>query len=219
MSVVAEVRFHPQNTFVTPPGIDVALDGATGELTRIDLRNEPRYVTFGGTVGSRAPLSGVIGEAVFDASVVGQGFPARPSSGCTATSWRRWRSISVGSTDRERSYDAAGVLTVLVEPVDRPLPRQIGSCLVVALRRRVVEAVNGARIDVALVRHTGGSQRLVRGRGPGLGEAGVELAVVHEDGRFDLERVLGRRRGPIERGRCRRSAPSRTASVLHTPPP
>ena len=74
VSLVAEVRFHPQNAYVRPPGIDVILAGSTGDLMRIDLRNEPRYATFGGTVGSRAPLSGVIGEAVFDASVVGQAF-------------------------------------------------------------------------------------------------------------------------------------------------
>src|SRR5438874_13665282 len=73
--------------------------------------------------------------------------------------WKRWAIASSGS-GRGSVFDPALSPDVFVEPVDGPLPREIGGGFVVPLRRRVaVEAVHRAGIDVAVVRHVGGLQR------------------------------------------------------------
>src|SRR5579872_3912386 len=75
---------------------------------------------------------------------------------------------------------------VLVEPVDRALPRQVRRGLVVAFRRRIaIETVNGVWIDVTFVRHVRRRQRLVVRR-PRRREARVERAVMHQDSSLDL---------------------------------
>src|SRR5690349_9645653 len=67
--------------------------------------------------------------------------------------------------DRRRAPRSGGARPqILVEPVERVLPRLLGGGLVVARRRVVVEAVLGAFVDMALMHHLGLGQRLVEGR-------------------------------------------------------
>src|SRR5271165_5556592 len=71
---------------------------------------------------------------------------------------------------------------VLAEAVHRTTPRQIGGGLVVSLRGGVaMEAVHRARVNITLMRHVGFLQRGVVRR-PGLGQPGVQFAVMHQNG-------------------------------------
>src|SRR6516164_11010749 len=89
---------------------------------------------------------------------------------------------------------------VLLEPIERALPGELGGGLVVARRGVVMEAVIGAHIDKAFVRHLGLSKLLVEGR-PARRDAGIELAVLRRYRRLDLGGVLGARLTAVEGSR------------------
>src|SRR5439155_26304622 len=87
---------------------------------------------------------------------------------------------------------------VLVEPLQRAPPGQLGCRFVVARRGVVVEAVIGLGIDVAFVRNIGCLQcRVVRR--PRLGQTRIELAMVNQNRRLDLRNVCCWRRTAVER--------------------
>src|SRR5205809_1652464 len=87
---------------------------------------------------------------------------------------------------------------VLVEPLQRAPPGQLGCRFVVARRGVVVEAVIGLGIDVAFVRNIGCLQcRVVRR--PRLGQTRIELAMVNQNRRLDLRNVCCWRRTTVER--------------------
>ena len=79
VSLVAHLRFHPQNAYVMGPPIDVSVDGPSGRMPRLDLRSEstlglaPRPVSPTPTVAPQSlPLISASAEAVFDAATIGQ---------------------------------------------------------------------------------------------------------------------------------------------------
>src|SRR4051812_34404298 len=81
---------------------------------------------------------------------------------------------------------AAGVL---VEPLDSSFPGKIRCGLVVALGSCiVVEAVNGARVDVTFVRDVGLLEFRFVCR-PCHGEPSIERAMVHKNSRFDFGNI------------------------------
>src|SRR5204862_2116414 len=78
---------------------------------------------------------------------------------------------------------------VLVEEVDRPLPRQLGRCLVVARGRVVVKAVVRAGVHELLVLLVVRLERLLE-VGPARIDAIVESRVVNHQRRVDLCHVF-----------------------------
>ncbi len=101
------------------------------------------------------------------------------------------------------SLRSALTAQVLIEPVDRALPGQLGRFYVVAGGCGVVvETVNGAGVDVSLVRHAGGFQRLIVFR-PGPGKPRILFAMMNEDRRFDFWNISGRRRLAVKGNRGR----------------
>ncbi len=72
VSVVARLRFHPLNTYVSLPDIDVALDGPRAAEARIGVLKDPILALASGKQGERVPLMGAVAEAVFEAAVIGQ---------------------------------------------------------------------------------------------------------------------------------------------------
>ena len=72
VSVVARVRFPPQNAYATAPPIDIALTGTSGDVPRLDVRSNTQYAMASGAANQQLPLIGVDGEAVFDATAIGQ---------------------------------------------------------------------------------------------------------------------------------------------------
>ena len=92
---------------------------------------------------------------------------------------------------------------VFVEPVDRALPGQIGRGFVIPFRRRVaIEAMYGARVNIAFVRNVRRVQGLVVSR-PRRCQSGVELPLMHQDRCLNFWDVLWGGRTAIERCRCR----------------
>src|SRR5882757_9603449 len=77
---------------------------------------------------------------------------------------------------------------VLVEPIERVLPGFFGCCVIVTGRRVVVEAVIGTFVDMSLVRHLRRGEGGIE-RGPSVGDARVELAILSVDRRLDLGRL------------------------------
>jgi hypothetical protein len=72
VSVIARVRFHPLNTYVALPRIDMSIDGAQGDQARVGVLKEP-IVPIGLTPpGEHVPLLGAVVEGVFVASLIGQ---------------------------------------------------------------------------------------------------------------------------------------------------
>jgi hypothetical protein len=67
LSVVAQVRFHPQNTYVGVPAVDVALAG----VTAIGTIRDPVWSLIAAP-GETASLMGARIEASFDALTIGQ---------------------------------------------------------------------------------------------------------------------------------------------------
>src|SRR5580700_2442399 len=91
---------------------------------------------------------------------------------------------------------------VFVEPVDRALPGQIGRGFVIAFRRRVaIEAMDGARVNIAFVRNVRRVQGLVVRR-PRRCQSRVELTMMYQDRRLNFRDVLWGGRTTIERRRC-----------------
>lgn len=71
VSIVAHLRFHPLNTYIGIPKIDITLLGASGELRPIGILSDQPYSP-SAAPGQPAPILGAIIEAVFDAELVGQ---------------------------------------------------------------------------------------------------------------------------------------------------
>ena len=70
LSVIARVRFHPQNNYVTVPPVNIAADGHDGSL--IGVQREAVYA-LGARAEQAAPLFGAVVDGVFDALALGQG--------------------------------------------------------------------------------------------------------------------------------------------------
>jgi hypothetical protein len=71
VSVIARVRLHPQNNYVTVPDFEVDLDGADAAKAAIGVLKDPVY-GFVSDPNAPAPILGAVVEGVFDAAVVGQ---------------------------------------------------------------------------------------------------------------------------------------------------
>ena len=72
VAIRAQLRFHPQNTYVDLPAIVFTLDGPSGEKSFIGLRKDPINALATGEPGERIPIMGAFAEAVYDASLIGQ---------------------------------------------------------------------------------------------------------------------------------------------------
>src|ERR1700729_3915825 len=108
---------------------------------------------------------------------------------------RKIRLMEFGRSDATRSGPQ-----ILIEPIERPLPRLFRRRLVVARRRVIVEAVVGSLIDVAFVGDASPAERGVERR-PAAGDARIELCILGVDWRFDFGRVGCARLKAIE-GNC-----------------
>jgi hypothetical protein len=74
VSVVAHVRFHPQNTYVVGPPVDVVVLDGFEPVPRLDLQSQTEFGFASGKPKPQLPVVGVTTEAVFDADVVGQNY-------------------------------------------------------------------------------------------------------------------------------------------------
>src|SRR5580704_3332235 len=93
---------------------------------------------------------------------------------------------------------------IFVEPVDGALPGQIRRGFVIPFRRRIaIEAMYGARVNIAFVRNVRRVQGLVVSR-PRRCKSRVELPLMHQDRRLNFRDVLWGGRTAIERRRCRK---------------
>lgn len=72
VSVVARLRFHPQNSYVNMPTIEITLDGPGADGALIGVVKEPILAFASGVPGDHVPILGAIAEGVFDAAIVGQ---------------------------------------------------------------------------------------------------------------------------------------------------
>ena len=72
VSVVAHMRFHPLNTYVDVPQIEVALDGPRAAQALIGVLKEPVLSLGSGVPGERLPVLGARADGVFDATLIGQ---------------------------------------------------------------------------------------------------------------------------------------------------
>jgi hypothetical protein len=71
VSVVARLRFHPMNTYVDIPKIEISLDGPNADRAFIGLLKEPLFA-LGGGPGEPVPILGAVAEGVFEAGLIGQ---------------------------------------------------------------------------------------------------------------------------------------------------
>jgi hypothetical protein len=71
VSVLTRLRFHPLNTYVGVPNIEIAVDGANAEAALIGVLKEPQYALTSAP-GEQAALVGATAEGVFDAALIGQ---------------------------------------------------------------------------------------------------------------------------------------------------
>jgi hypothetical protein len=71
LSMIARLRFHPQNNYVNAPTIEVSLDGNAEAF--IEVRIDPVLAAPSGQRGERLTVLGAVAEGVFDAVKVGQG--------------------------------------------------------------------------------------------------------------------------------------------------
>jgi hypothetical protein len=74
VSVVARVRFHPQNTYAVGPPVDVVLLDRFEPVPRLDLQSHTEFGFASGKPKAQLPVVGVDTEAVFDAAVLGQNY-------------------------------------------------------------------------------------------------------------------------------------------------
>jgi hypothetical protein len=72
VSVVARLRFHPMNTYVTLPAIEMTVDGANADEAFIGVVKEPLFARASGARGEQVPIIGAVAEAVFDSALIGQ---------------------------------------------------------------------------------------------------------------------------------------------------
>ncbi len=71
LSIIARLRFHPQNTFVGVPPVDIVLSGRDG--ARIGVLKEPVLALPSNQPGERQTVLGAVVEGVFDAALVPAG--------------------------------------------------------------------------------------------------------------------------------------------------
>jgi hypothetical protein len=74
VSVLARVRFHPQNNYVVGPPVDVVLLDRFEPVPRLDLQSQTEFGFASGKPKPQLPVVGVITESVFDTAVVGQNY-------------------------------------------------------------------------------------------------------------------------------------------------
>ena len=70
VSVVARIRFHPQNNYVDAPPVTITLSG--NERALIGVRREAIRALPPGRKGAFVPVLGAVVEGVFEADAVGQ---------------------------------------------------------------------------------------------------------------------------------------------------
>jgi hypothetical protein len=70
LSVIARIRFHPQNNYVTAPPIEMRAIG--NERALIGVRSDPVYALAPGRKGEFVPVLGAVAEGSFDADALGQ---------------------------------------------------------------------------------------------------------------------------------------------------
>jgi hypothetical protein len=72
LSIVATVRLHPLNTYITPPPIEIVIEAGGRAIAPIDGHVDPQLgFTKGGGKDSR-PILGATAEIVFDPAEIGQ---------------------------------------------------------------------------------------------------------------------------------------------------
>ena len=74
LSIVARVRFHPQNLYVVSPPIDVALLDQSAPVPRLEIQNHTLFGLASGKSEQQLPVFGATSEAVFDSTAVGQSY-------------------------------------------------------------------------------------------------------------------------------------------------
>jgi hypothetical protein len=74
VSIVARVRFHPQNTYVVGPPVDVELLDRFEPVPRLELQSQTEFGFATGKPKPQLPVVGVVTESVFDTDVVGQNY-------------------------------------------------------------------------------------------------------------------------------------------------
>jgi hypothetical protein len=72
VSVIARLRFHPQNAYVNIPPIEITLDGPGGDVALIEVLKAPLLAMASGIPGEHIPILGAVAEGVFDAAIIGQ---------------------------------------------------------------------------------------------------------------------------------------------------
>lgn len=72
VNVIARVRFHPLNTYVSVPPVTITLDGARAADAFLGVRAEPLLALPSGRLGEHVPILGAVAEASFDAALIGQ---------------------------------------------------------------------------------------------------------------------------------------------------
>lgn len=70
VSIVARLRFHPQNTYIAVPPVDIVLLGRAAEV--IGVLRDPILSLPSPHPGDRLPILGAVVEAVFEAGTLGQ---------------------------------------------------------------------------------------------------------------------------------------------------
>jgi hypothetical protein len=71
LSIIARLRFHPQNAYVAVPAADIVIDGRPADA--IGALRAPILSLPSPQRGESAAILGAIVESVFDAATVGQG--------------------------------------------------------------------------------------------------------------------------------------------------
>lgn len=71
LAVKLRVRFHPQNTYVDVPPVEISLTG--NAAAQIGVVKEPVLAFPSSEPGARVPILGAVVEGVFDAVLVGNG--------------------------------------------------------------------------------------------------------------------------------------------------
>jgi hypothetical protein len=71
VSIVARLRFHPQNTYVNVPQAEIALQG--DNAARVGTLKEPILSLPSSNPADRVPILGAVVESVFDAVALAQG--------------------------------------------------------------------------------------------------------------------------------------------------
>lgn len=71
VSIVARMRFHPLNTYVAVPEVDVGLEGV--DAGRVGVLREPILALPSAQPGDRQPILGALVEGVFEAEAVAEG--------------------------------------------------------------------------------------------------------------------------------------------------